>query len=155
MIVGLDHVQVAAPPGCEDDARRFYGELLGLEELAKPALLEARGGAWFRAGTHELHVGVADDFRAATKAHPAFRVDSVEELERLAARLEEQGLEVAVGRPRGDPGDDAVPCPRPVGESGRAQSPDGPTSGLPKPIGRLVPQPRRVGATRPSFMSST
>lgn len=23
----LDHVQIAAPSGCEDDARRFYGEL--------------------------------------------------------------------------------------------------------------------------------
>ena len=104
VIVGLDHVQVAAPPGCEVDARRFYGELLGLEELSKPALLEARGGAWFRAGRHELHVGVADDFRAATKAHPAFRVDSVDELERLAARLKEQELEVAWADPAEIPG---------------------------------------------------
>jgi catechol 2,3-dioxygenase-like lactoylglutathione lyase family enzyme len=104
VIVGLDHVQVAAPPGCEDDARRFYGELLGLEELPKPPLLEARGGAWFRAGTHELHVGVADDFRTATKAHPAFRVDSVDELERLAVRLEEQGLEIAWADPAEIPG---------------------------------------------------
>src|SRR4051812_37849553 len=32
-IVGLDHVQVAAPPGCEGDARRFYGGLLGLAEV--------------------------------------------------------------------------------------------------------------------------
>ena len=26
MILGLDHVQVAAPSGCETEARRFYGE---------------------------------------------------------------------------------------------------------------------------------
>jgi hypothetical protein len=26
----LDHVQVAAPPGCEAQARRFYAELMGL-----------------------------------------------------------------------------------------------------------------------------
>ena len=25
-IIGLDHVQIAAPAGCEQDARRFYGE---------------------------------------------------------------------------------------------------------------------------------
>jgi catechol 2,3-dioxygenase-like lactoylglutathione lyase family enzyme len=104
VIVGLDHVQVAAPPGCEDDARRFYGELLGLEELRKPALLEKRGGAWFRAGAHELHVGVSDEFEAATKAHPAFRVDTADELERLAARLQEQGLEVAWADPAEIPG---------------------------------------------------
>ncbi|HEY1522582.1 MAG TPA: hypothetical protein VGF70_06180 [Solirubrobacteraceae bacterium] len=41
-IVALDHVQVAAPPGCEADARRLYGELLGLVELVKPAALEPR-----------------------------------------------------------------------------------------------------------------
>jgi hypothetical protein len=42
-IVGLDHVQVAAPPGCEPEARRFFGELLGLTEVEKPELLRARG----------------------------------------------------------------------------------------------------------------
>jgi hypothetical protein len=31
--VGIDHVQVAAPPGCEERARAFYGGLLGLAEL--------------------------------------------------------------------------------------------------------------------------
>jgi hypothetical protein len=29
-------VPVAAPPGCEPEARGFYGWALGLEELAKP-----------------------------------------------------------------------------------------------------------------------
>jgi catechol 2,3-dioxygenase-like lactoylglutathione lyase family enzyme len=28
-VATLDHVQVAAPPGCEAAARAFYGELLG------------------------------------------------------------------------------------------------------------------------------
>ena len=99
-VVGLDHVQVAAPDGCEDAARRFYGVLLGLEELEKPPLLAARGGAWFRLGAQELHVGVADDFVAAGKAHPALRVASVEALEALAARLGAEGLEVAWPDPR-------------------------------------------------------
>jgi hypothetical protein len=44
-ITAVDHVQLAAPPGCEDAARRFFGELLGLRELEKPAALAARGGA--------------------------------------------------------------------------------------------------------------
>jgi len=35
-IIGLDHVQVAAPIGSESEARRFYGGLLGLSELRKP-----------------------------------------------------------------------------------------------------------------------
>jgi catechol 2,3-dioxygenase-like lactoylglutathione lyase family enzyme len=93
-IVGLDHVQVAAPAGCEDEARRFYGALLGLEEIAKPPLLEARGGVWFSVGAQELHVGVADPFAAATKAHPALQVSSSGELERLASHLDANGVGV-------------------------------------------------------------
>jgi catechol 2,3-dioxygenase-like lactoylglutathione lyase family enzyme len=85
-VLGIDHVQVAAPAGCEDAARAFYGVLLGLAELPKPAPLAARGGCWFRAGRVELHVGVEEPFAPARKAHPGFVVDDLEALrERLAA----------------------------------------------------------------------
>ena len=93
-IEGLDHVQVAAPPGSEREARRFYGELLGLGELPKPDVLAGRGGAWFECGPQQLHVGVTGDFAAARKAHPALRVTDVAELERLAERLEYAGVAV-------------------------------------------------------------
>jgi catechol 2,3-dioxygenase-like lactoylglutathione lyase family enzyme len=73
-IIALEHVQLAMPAGEEASARRFYGEVLGLEEIPKPASLVGRGGAWFRGGTVELHLGVEDDFRPARKAHPALRV---------------------------------------------------------------------------------
>lgn len=92
MIVGLDHVQVAAPSGCEGDARAFYGELLGLAEIGKPEALAGRGGVWFRVGDQQLHVGATPEFVAATKAHPAFLVDSAEALEQLAERLERHGV---------------------------------------------------------------
>ena len=90
----LDHVQLAAPPGCEPEARRFFGDLLGLEELKKPEPLRARGGAWFALGDGgELHVGVEEQFGPARKAHPAFRVSS-EELDELAAHLDSAGERV-------------------------------------------------------------
>jgi catechol 2,3-dioxygenase-like lactoylglutathione lyase family enzyme len=93
-IVGLDHVQVAAPPGCEADARRFYGGLLGLAELPKPEPLAGRGGAWFALGSgQQLHVGVEEDFAPARKAHPALVV-SRGTLEALAERLATAGCEV-------------------------------------------------------------
>jgi catechol 2,3-dioxygenase-like lactoylglutathione lyase family enzyme len=93
-IVGLDHVQVAAPPGCEADARRFYGGLLGLAELAKPEPLAARGGAWFALGSgQQLHIGVEEDFAPALKAHPALVVGDGG-LEALAERLVGAGCEV-------------------------------------------------------------
>ena len=61
-------------PACEAAARRFYGALLGLEELAKPERLRARGGVWFRCGHQQLHVGVEEPFAPAAKAHPGLRV---------------------------------------------------------------------------------
>lgn len=92
-IIGLDHVQVAAPIGCEGDARLFYGELLGLSELEKPEALRARGGVWFACGAHQLHVGVTQDFSPAMKAHPALRV-SPADLDPVAERLTEAGSDV-------------------------------------------------------------
>lgn len=86
-------MQVAAPVGGEDAARRFYGELLGLSELEKPEALRARGGVWFACGAQQLHVGVTSDFSPATKAHPALRVAGAD-LDRLADRLGEAGVEV-------------------------------------------------------------
>ena len=85
-VLGLDHVQVAAPAGCEAAARRFYGELLGLPELDKPAALRARGGVWFACGAQQLHVGVSEPFAPAVKAHPALAVRA-DGIDALAARL--------------------------------------------------------------------
>jgi catechol 2,3-dioxygenase-like lactoylglutathione lyase family enzyme len=91
-VTGIDHVQVAAPPGCEEAARAFYGRLLGLEELPKPEALRARGGCWFCAGVQELHVGVEEPFAPARKAHPGLVVAGLDE---LAARLRAAGAEVS------------------------------------------------------------
>ena len=86
---------MAAPAGCETDARRFYGELLGLAEVEKPSALAARGGVWFALdGGAQLHVGVAEPFVPAVKAHPALRIASVAGLEALAQRLADAGVTV-------------------------------------------------------------
>jgi catechol 2,3-dioxygenase-like lactoylglutathione lyase family enzyme len=89
-VTGIDHVQIAAPPGCEPAARAFYGSLLGMEELPKPEPLASRGGCWFKAGALELHVGVEDPFAPARKAHPGFVVD---DLAALREKLAGQGIE--------------------------------------------------------------
>jgi catechol 2,3-dioxygenase-like lactoylglutathione lyase family enzyme len=89
----LDHVQLAGPPGCEDEARRFYGDVLGLEEIAKPEPMLASGGVWFRLGRQELHIGIEEPFAPARKAHPGLRVEAAE-LEEIEARLTAASLPV-------------------------------------------------------------
>ena len=84
-ILGLHHVQLAMPRGREDAARAFYANVLGFTERPKPPNLAARGGAWFKAGSAEVHLGVEDDFRPAKKAHPALLVEGLSELARRCA----------------------------------------------------------------------
>ena len=81
-ILTLDHVQLAMPPGREDEARAFYSGILGMAEDPKPAVLAARGGVWFSAGSARLHLGVETPFHPARKAHPAFVVTDIDGLAR-------------------------------------------------------------------------
>ncbi|MGN3973672.1 VOC family protein [Tsuneonella sp. SYSU-LHT278] len=85
MIVGLDHVQLAMPPGGEGRARAFYANVLGMKEVAKPAGMVARGGCWFVGGSAHVHLGIEKDFRPARKAHPALLVDDLAQLRNVLA----------------------------------------------------------------------
>jgi catechol 2,3-dioxygenase-like lactoylglutathione lyase family enzyme len=87
----LDHVQLAIPAGSEPDCRAFWCDVVGLEEIAKPAALAGRGGLWLALTGAELHLGVDRHFAPAKKAHPGFRVPDVEA---LAERLEKAGAPV-------------------------------------------------------------
>ena len=95
-ILGIDHIQLAIPAGEEDKARGFYVNLLGFREIPKPIELAKRGGAWFDAGTVQLHLGVEADFRPARKAHPAFLVD---DLDGLIAKVRSAGFEIDSTQP--------------------------------------------------------
>jgi catechol 2,3-dioxygenase-like lactoylglutathione lyase family enzyme len=90
-VVALHHVQLAMPRGREEEARAFYAGLLGIPEVAKPADLAARGGAWFEEGALRLHLGVDPDFRPARKAHAALLV---RDLPALLGRLRAAGVAV-------------------------------------------------------------
>jgi catechol 2,3-dioxygenase-like lactoylglutathione lyase family enzyme len=80
------------PPGEERQARAFYVEALGMEELPKPFELLSRGGIWLKSGSVLLHLGVDRDFRPAAKAHPALRCL---DYDALVKRLEELKVPVA------------------------------------------------------------
>jgi catechol 2,3-dioxygenase-like lactoylglutathione lyase family enzyme len=76
-ITRFDHVQLCVPPGAEPAAREFYGTLLGLREIEKPAPLRANGGLWFEVADIQLHIGVERD-QSKSKRHPAFEVENIE-----------------------------------------------------------------------------
>ncbi|MEV5706834.1 VOC family protein [Actinoallomurus sp. NPDC052274] len=91
LLIGLHHVQLAAPPGTEPRMREFYAGTLGLTEVPKPPALAARGGVWFRAPGVEVHIGAEADFRPAGKAHPGILVS---DLDALVDRLRAAGHQV-------------------------------------------------------------
>ncbi len=82
-ILHFDHIQIAAPEGCEPAAREFYGSILGMKEVEKPPVLRDRGGCWFQCGAQKFHVGVERNFRPAKKAHPAFAVNDLDGLRKI------------------------------------------------------------------------
>ena len=88
----LHHMQLAMPADGEAVARAFFVDVLGMQEVAKPPELAPRGGAWFRSGEVELHLGVDEDFRPARKAHPGILVTDLDDLVR---RLADAGQDAA------------------------------------------------------------
>jgi len=94
MSLTLDHVQIAAPPGCEDAAAAFFTDLLGLPRIPKRGATAGTGGAWFLAGRLELHVGVTASFTPARKAHIGLRAPSAAALHQLATTLTAAGYPV-------------------------------------------------------------
>jgi catechol 2,3-dioxygenase-like lactoylglutathione lyase family enzyme len=84
-ITGIDHVQLAMPHGGESHARRFWIDLMGLKEVAKPANLAVNGGCWFEGERIAIHCGVEEGFLPARRAHPALLVSD------LAALVERLG----------------------------------------------------------------
>ena len=86
----IDHVQLTIPAGSESTARKFYGGILGLEEIEKPDSLKPNGGVWFRIAGAELHLGV-EEKSGKTKAHPAFVVGN---LNSARVHLIQNGVEI-------------------------------------------------------------
>jgi predicted enzyme related to lactoylglutathione lyase len=99
----LQHVSVPMPADGHDDARAFYGGVLGLEERDVPPKLDASELVWFRLDADcELHVFASAESPLRSQ-HFCLRVDTG--LDELRRRIEDSGAEVTdtteiVGRPR-------------------------------------------------------
>jgi catechol 2,3-dioxygenase-like lactoylglutathione lyase family enzyme len=101
--VRLQHVSITIDRDAAEEARAFYGELLGLTERPVPPKLDPSRLIWFRVGRPnlELHLMLVDEV-APGDGHFCLAVDDVSALGR---RLQAAGVETSegteiVGRPR-------------------------------------------------------
>lgn len=81
----LDHIQICIPTGKENEARKFYTDIIGLKEIPKPAALIANGGLWYQLADIQFHIGTENEVNKS-KRHPAFEVSNLDEAREHLAR---------------------------------------------------------------------
>jgi catechol 2,3-dioxygenase-like lactoylglutathione lyase family enzyme len=86
----LNHIQICIPTGKEDEARRFYTDIIGLPEIPKPEELIKNGGLWYQLADIQLHIGTENETNNS-KRHPAFEV---EDIQTARAHLEKNGVKI-------------------------------------------------------------
>src|ERR1043165_2798622 len=100
MVTALHHVNVTVPSELEDATRNFYGSVLGLKQLPKPAAAR-QTGAWYQIGDNQLHLSIEDEPQSGLSSrHVCFNVTSITETEN---RFREAGVEI-IPDPRPMPG---------------------------------------------------
>jgi glyoxylase I family protein len=87
-IAGVHHVSLNVRD--TEEAGRFYREVLGLEEIARPSF--GFNGMWLRSGPQEIHLLEVADHRAPDGQHFAFRV---EDIDGVVAEIRRHGVEVS------------------------------------------------------------
>ncbi len=83
LVIGFDHIHLVAPPEKQDDARWFYGGVLGLREIPVPeSVLADSAPIWFEVGGgQELHITFeAGPSNRAGAVYLALRVRSIRTL---------------------------------------------------------------------------
>jgi catechol 2,3-dioxygenase-like lactoylglutathione lyase family enzyme len=99
MVTALHHVNVTVPPKLEAATKDFYGSVLGLKQVPKPAAAR-QSGAWYQIGANQLHLSVEEDAaRGRADGHVCFTVDDLSEAEK---KFRAAGVEI-------------IPDPRPTG----------------------------------------
>lgn len=80
----FDHIMLCIPVGAEEEARSFYGNVLGLTELTEQGLGFAipKRAIWFRIGDVQLHIRAEGD-QQLSQRHPAFLINNLVEAEQI------------------------------------------------------------------------
>jgi catechol 2,3-dioxygenase-like lactoylglutathione lyase family enzyme len=91
MITALHHVNVTVPAELEAAAKDFYGAVLGLKQIPKPAT-SRQSGAWYEIGEAQLHLSVAREPGGhLSSGHVCFAVSDLAEAEQ---KFRAAGIEI-------------------------------------------------------------
>lgn len=99
MVTQLHHVNVTVPAELEQAAKDFYGTVLGLNQVPKPAAAR-QNGAWYQIGDNQLHLSVEDETNDLSSRHVCFWVSDLAETEK---KFRDASVEV-ISDPRPVPG---------------------------------------------------
>ena len=103
MVTALHHVNITVPTELEPAAKEFYGSVLGLRQVPKPAAAR-QSGAWYQIGANQLRLSIkADSGGVQSSRHVCFTVSNLEVAEK---RFRDAGVEI-------------IPDPRPIPGSPR------------------------------------
>jgi catechol 2,3-dioxygenase-like lactoylglutathione lyase family enzyme len=102
-LITLHHVNVTVPPELEQQAKEFYGAVLGLKQVPKPSGSRP-SGAWYQIGASQLHLSVENENAGPLSSrHVCFAVSDLRTAEN---KFREAGVEI-------------IPDPRPIEGSPR------------------------------------
>jgi catechol 2,3-dioxygenase-like lactoylglutathione lyase family enzyme len=102
-VSGLHHVNVTVPAVLETATKEFYGKILGLDQIPKPAT-SRQSGAWYQIGETQLHLSIEEGPQEnLSSRHICFSVSDLAEAE---GKFRDAGVEI-------------VPDPRPAAGSPR------------------------------------
>jgi catechol 2,3-dioxygenase-like lactoylglutathione lyase family enzyme len=89
----IHHVNVTVSRSLEDQAKLFYGVVMGLQEVPKPESSRARGGAWYQLGAVQLHLSREEPSgeNCVTTRHVCYAVSDLAEAEK---RFRDAGVEI-------------------------------------------------------------
>jgi catechol 2,3-dioxygenase-like lactoylglutathione lyase family enzyme len=91
-IIRLSHVNVTVPAALEAAAKEFYGALLGLRQIPKPAGSRQNMGAWYELGDTQIHLSLEDGVNnESSDRHICYQVEDIESAE---LKFREAGIEL-------------------------------------------------------------
>lgn len=100
MVIALQHVNVTVASDLEEATKVFYGSVLGLKQIPKPAT-SRQSGAWYQVGETQLHLSIEDEKpMPRSSRHVCFSVSDVAEAEK---RFRDAGVDI-IPDPRPAPG---------------------------------------------------